>query len=255
MNFELRALKLSVIFPAYNEGDKIKKNLEHVAGWLREKKIESELIVVDDGSSDNTVSEAKAAAKEFKEISVIENDHRGKSFSVFTGVQVAKGEEILMIDVDLATPIEEYPRFSEGLKSHQIVIASREAKGAERVGEPWFRHFIGRIFNLFLVQLIALPGIQDSQCGFKLFKGNEAKEIFKRLIVYGPESEIQEKPFFGALDVEVLFIAKTLGYKVKELGVKWYYVPTTRLSFFNNAYKMARDVLKIRLNGLMGKYK
>jgi dolichyl-phosphate beta-glucosyltransferase len=246
---------LSVIFPAYNEAKVIGKNTTHVASWLRLQKIKAEVIVVDDGSKDKTVDEVNKVSKKFKEVSVIANEHRGKGFAVYTGVLAAKGEHILMMDVDLATPIEEYPRFAEKLEVADIVIASREAEGAQRVGEPFFRHFIGRVFNLLVVQLIALPGINDSQCGFKLFKAKPAQRIFKRLIIYGPEARLSKKPFLGALDVEVLFIAKLLGYKVKELGVTWTYAPTTRLNFFSTSFKMARDVCRIRLNGILGKYK
>lgn len=246
---------LSVIFPAYNEGEVIAKNLTKTADWLREHKIKAEIIVVDDGSKDNTVAEVKKVGKEYKEVSVIANEHKGKGYAVYTGVLAAKGEHILMMDVDLATPISEYPRFAKELEKYDIAIASREAKDAVRVGEPMFRHFIGRVFNLLVVQLIALPGIDDSQCGYKLFSQKAAKEIFERLIIYGPEAKLEKKPFLGALDVEVLFIAKGLGYKIKELGVRWTYSPTTRLSFFATSYKMARDVLRIRVNGLLGRYK
>jgi len=246
---------LSIIFPAYNEAKVIGKNVTHVASWLRKQKIKAEIIVVDDGSLDKTVEEVKKVSKKFSEVSVIANEHRGKGFAVYTGVLAAQGEHILMMDVDLATPIEEYPRFARELKSCDIAIASREAKGAKRVGEPYFRHFIGRVFNLLVVQLIALPGINDSQCGFKLFKNKPAQKIFKRLIVYGPEAQLSKKPFLGALDVEVLFIAKLLNYKVKEVGVTWTYAPTTRLNFFSTSSKMARDVCRIRLNGILGRYK
>jgi len=250
----LYLVTLSIVLPAYNESGVIRKNLEYVALWLRSQKIKAELIVVDDGSKDETVSEVQKVSKKYSEVSVIANEHRGKGFAVFTGVQAAHGEQVLMMDVDLATPIEEYSRFAKELNGADIVIASREAKGAKRIGEPWFRHFIGRVFNLLVVQLIALPGINDSQCGFKLFKKEAARRIFKRLIVYGPEAKLAKKPFLGALDVEVLFIAKLLGYKIKELGVTWTYAPTTRLNFFSTSFKMARDVLRIRVNGLLGRY-
>ena len=248
-------MTLSVIFPAYNEAKVIGKNITYVASWLRSQKIKAEVIVVDDGSLDKTVFEVQKVSKKYKEVSVIANEHKGKGFAVFTGVLAAKGEQILMMDVDLATPIEEYPRFAKELESADIVIASREAEGAKRVGEPWFRHFIGRVFNLLVVQLIALPGINDSQCGFKLFKNKPAQRIFKRLIIYGPEAKLSKKPFLGALDVEVLFIAKLLRYKVKEPGVTWTYAPTTRLNFFETSFKMARDVCRIRANGLLRLYR
>ena len=145
-----KKVTLSIIFPAYNEAKVIGKNVIHVASWLREQKIESEIIVVDDGSLDKTVEEVKKVSKRFPEVSVIANEHKGKGYAVYTGVLAAKGEHVLMMDVDLATPVEEYPRFAKELKNADIVIASREAEDAKRVGEPWFRHFIGRVFNLLV---------------------------------------------------------------------------------------------------------
>ncbi|MFZ2664601.1 MAG: glycosyltransferase family 2 protein, partial [Patescibacteria group bacterium] len=126
--------------------------------------------------------------------------------------------------------------------------------GARRIGEPFYRHLMGRVFNL-LVQLIALPGISDSQCGFKLFKGDVAKDVFSRLSIYGVKAVDIEKPYLGAWDVEVLYLARKLGYTIKQVPVTWTFVKTKRLSPVKDSLKMAWDVLKIRVNDLRGKYR
>ncbi len=125
--------------------------------------------------------------------------------------------------------------------------------GASRIGEPFYRHLMGRVFN-FVVQVIALPGINDSQCGFKLFKGAVAKDLFSRLKVYGASAPEIKKAYFGAFDVEVLYLAKKLKYSVKEVPVTWTYVKTNRVSPFIDSIKMFSDVVKIKLNDLRGVY-
>jgi dolichyl-phosphate beta-glucosyltransferase len=161
-----------------------------------------------------------------------------------------------MADADLSTPISELKKLSVWIKDQDfdIVICSREGHGAQRVGEPIYRHLVGRIFNTF-VQVVALPGIKDTQCGFKLFKGDVAKKVFNKLKVYGEVPPEIKKPFFGALDVEVLFIARKLGYKIKEVPVLWTFVKTTRFNFVQNSLKMARDLMLIRMRDLIGEYK
>ena len=132
--------------------------------------------------------------------------------------------------------------------------AQRVVSGAERVNEPLYRHLMGRVFNL-LVRVVALPGIKDSQCGFKLFTNKSAKDIFKRLTIYGENAKELEDAYLGAFDVEVLYLAKKLGYKIKSLPVTWTYVKTTRLNPVFSSYNMAKDVFKVRINDLRGAYK
>jgi hypothetical protein len=168
----------------------------------------------------------------------------------------ASGEYIYLADADLAAPISEIKKFSVWIKEHEfdLVIASREGMGAKRVGEPFYRHVMGRVFNL-VVQAVALPGIKDTQCGFKLFKASAAKDIFERLKIYGPEAKEIKKAYLGAFDVEVLFLARKLGYKIKQVPIVWTYVRTTRLNPFSDSINMAKDVVKVRINYLKGIYK
>jgi len=249
-------IEYSIVIPCFNESGKITSSLTQILNFMPSFCSSFEVVVVDDGSTDDSVSKIKEYQKTMKHVRLIENPHKGKGPTVWKGVMEARGEYIYMADTDLSAPIEELKKLSVWVKEHgkDIVIASREGHGAERINEPFYRHLMGRVFN-FMVQAVILPGIKDSQCGFKLFRGNVAKDVFSRLTIYGDSAGVLEKAYLGAFDVEVLFIAKKLGYKIKEVPVKWTYVRTTRLSPFQDSLKMARDVLRIRLNSLKGVYK
>lgn len=248
-------LEYSVVIPAYNEADKITASLTQIVGFMRSFCNTFEIIVVNDGSKDSTSQLVENYQKENPEIVLINNPHRGKGFAVWTGMMRASGEFIYMCDADLSTPISELKKLSMWAKDQNfdIVIASREGIGAKRVGEPAYRHIMGRVFNIW-VQIMAVPGISDTQCGFKLFKKKAAKETFSRLQIYGSEAKDLEKPYLGAWDIEVLFIARKLGFSIKAVPVIWTHVKTTRLSPLSDSLKMALDVIKVRLNDLKGKY-
>ena len=249
-------IKFSIVIPAYNEEGVITASLTQVLNFMTPFEPSFEIIVVDDGSSDKTAEKVADYAQYHPELKLIRAAHKGKAAAVRTGVLNTKGEFVLTVDADMATPIDELKRFMHWVDDHgyDIVIASREGRGALRKGEPKFRHIIGRTFNLF-VRLMALPEFPDTQCGFKLYKGELARDVFGRLVVYADHDEVIKKPFFGAFDVEVLFISKLLGYKIKSVPVTWTYIKTSRLNFWGNSVKMALDVLKIRLNGLKGVYR
>jgi len=245
----------SIVMPAYNEEDKITSTLTQVVNFMRGFCSSFEVIVVNDGSADDTAQKIEDYASENPEVRLITNSHKGKGFAVWTGMMEAKGDFIYMADADLSAPIEELKKLSVWAKDQNfdIVIGSREGFGARRIGEPFYRHVMGRFFN-FLVQIVALPGINDSQCGFKLFKNNAAKDIFNRLLVYGEEAKEIDTTYFGAWDVEVLYLAKKLGYTIKQVPVTWTYVKSKRFNPIRDAIKMARDVFKVRLNDLGGRY-
>jgi glycosyltransferase involved in cell wall biosynthesis len=249
-------MQYSIVVPAYNESDKITSSLTKIVGFMRDFAESFEVIVVDDGSADDTVKLVEEYTTSYPEIKLIKNPHRGKGPTVLTGIRNAAGDFIYMCDADLSTPISEIKKLSTWIteQGYDIVIASREGAGAVRVDEPFYRHFIGRGFNLG-VQLLALPGIHDSQCGFKLFKGSIAKEVASKMKVYTDDSSEMKQAFFGAFDVEMLFIARYLGYKIKELPVLWNYVGHTGRGLLFNGIRMGIDVLRIRLNGLKGAYK
>lgn len=249
-------IEYSIVIPCYNESGKITSSLTQILNFMSSFSDSFEVVVVDDGSTDDSVAKIKEYQKDHDHIRLIENAHKGKGPTVWKGVMEARGEYIYMADADLSAPIEELKKLSLWVREHDyaIVIASREGHGAERVDEPFYRHLMGRVFN-FLVQALILPGIKDSQCGFKLFRKEAAKNTFARLTIYGESAEVQQKAYLGAFDVEVLFIARKLGYKIREVPVKWTYVRTTRLNPLQDSLKMARDVLRIRLNNLRGVYK
>jgi dolichyl-phosphate beta-glucosyltransferase len=249
-------INYSIVIPAYNEEGGITASLTQVMNYMSSFDPLFEIIVVDDGSIDSTAQKVEDYAQYHSEITLIKNLHKGKAAAVTTGVMAAQGKYILTADADMATPVDEIKRFVHWLQEHEydIVIASREGAGAKRQGEPLFRHIIGRVFN-FMVRIIAVPQFADTQCGFKLYTKDVAHDIFSRLIVYKDTDKVIKKPFLGAFDVELIFIALKRGYKVKAVPVTWTYVKTTRLNFLGTSYKMARDVIKIRLNGLKGAYK
>ncbi len=249
-------INYSVVIPCFNEAGKILSSLTQILEFMPGFTESFEVLVVDDGSTDDTVAKVKEYQKTHSHIRLIENPHKGKGPTVWKGVMEAQGDFIYLADADLSAPISALRKLSTWLIDHDydIAIASREGPGAERVQEPFYRHLMGRVFN-FLVQLFVLPGIKDSQCGFKLFKRDAAKNVFSRLHIYGETAPEQRKAYLGAFDVEVLFLARKLGYKIKEVPVKWVYVKTTRLNPVQDSIKMALDVIKIRLNSLKGVYK
>lgn len=247
-------MKLSVVIPAYNELDNVRLGvLDGVYGYLRERKYEWEVLIVDDGSADGTALELKRWMKGKKNTKLIINLHRGKAQAVKSGVMEASGDFVLFTDFDQATPLSEVEKLLPFLrKGYEIAIGSREVKGSERLREPWYRHIMGKVFNI-VVQSIAIQGISDTQCGFKLFTNQAAKDLFHSLLVYTDAKE--KSAFTGAFDVELLYLAQKRGYRIAEVPVSWKYVSTIRVNPIRDSARMFIDVLKIRLSDLTGRYK
>ncbi|HSB66400.1 MAG TPA: glycosyltransferase, partial [Anaerolineales bacterium] len=167
----------------------------------------------------------------------------GKGRAVRQGMLAAEGEYRFMYDVDLSMPLNEIKLFlPPSQQDYDIAIASREAPGAVRIGEPYYRHLVGRIYN-GLIRFMALPGLQDTQCGFKCFRGPVADDLFRRQTRTG-----------WSFDVEILFIARLLGYKVIEIPIHWHHDPHSKISVVRDSFKMGMDILTIRLNALRGVY-
>lgn len=246
---------LSVVVPAYNEEKNIERTVRQIHQFLLEESYPFEIVVVDDGSLDKTAEIVEKLAAPLPQTALIKNPHRGKGYTVRAGILASRGSYVLFIDADGSTPIREVKRLFLWLVDHpfDIVIASREGPGAKREQEPYYRHLMGRMFN-YVVQLLALPGIKDSQCGFKLFKEEAAHKIFSRLSLYGEEAPEIPFAYTGAFDVEVLFLARRLGYKIKEVPVSWTYNRTERVHPLRDSWRMFRDVVRIRWNALMGVY-
>jgi len=234
---------LSLVFPAHNEESRLPATLEQTAEFLKNQAYDSEIIVVENGSSDCTLAIARQFVNQIPNLQVIHEDRRGKGLAVRTGMLAATGEYRMFLDVDLSMPISEVNRFIPPILPRlDVAIASREVRGAVRYGEPYIRHIVGRGFNL-LVRLLALPGLQDSQCGFKCFRGQVADELFARQTIDG-----------WTFDVEVLFIARKRGYTISEIPIAWYYYPQSKMRVMPASFRMFADLWAIRRNGWQGKY-
>ena len=251
-----KKIDFSIIIPCYNEEERIISSLNTIVSFMNSYNPSYEIIVVDDGSKDGTVRLVSNYISTREDIYLIENPHKGKGYAVRTGVLMSEGKYVLMTDADLATPIEEIKRFLVWIEgnNYDFVIASREGMGSSRSDEPLIRHLMGRVFNLLIRILVGLS-FKDTQCGFKLFKGDEARSIFNKLILFGDSSEVVKYPKVTAFDVEVLVLAKNFKLKVKEVPVNWTYVPTKRVSAVRDSILMLSEILKIRINDLFGKYK
>lgn len=246
--------KLTVILPAYNEEENIKRNVLHdIETYLSHQTYLWEVIVVDDGSIDQTASLISKWIKGKVHWKLIKNGHLGKAQTVKTGVLAASGDEILFSDFDQATPLFEVEKlFPFVERGYDVVIGSREIKGSERLKEPWYRHLMGKVFNM-VVQFFTIQGIHDTQCGFKLFSNGTAKELFNSMVVYASGRE--RVAFTGAFDVELLYIAQKRGYRIAEVPVSWKYVRSKRVSPLRDSARMFVDVLRIRLADMLGKYR
>lgn len=244
---------LSVIIPAFNEETNFRRGvLNQVYDYLSKQPYPYQVIIVDDGSHDQTRTLINQFIERKPAWQLIANPHYGKAHTVATGILSAQGQFSLFTDFDQATPIKEVEKLLPFVqKEYHLAIGSREIRGAKREAEPWYRHLMGKIFNLF-VKLITIKGIQDTQCGFKLFRSPVAKDIFRRLIVYQNRQETHA--FTGAFDVELLYLAKKRGYRIKEVPVIWHHIHSDRVNPWRDSIKMFTDLIKIRTADWLGKY-
>ena len=244
---------LSIVIPAYNELENFNKGvLDEVEKYINNKPFPCEIIVVDDGSGDGSPQRIRNWIKDKKNWRLIQKEHQGKALTVAAGIKQATGKYILFTDFDQATPISEVEKLLPFMKKgYEIAIGSREVKGSKREKEPWYRHLMGRGWNV-LVQLLALRGIHDTQCGFKLFKGAVAHQLFNSLRVYHNRSE--RDAYTGAFDVELLYIAQKRKMQIAEVPVWWKHIRTDRVDPIRDSLKMLVDLLRIRLADLRGEY-
>lgn len=233
---------LSIIIPAYNEEKRLLDTLKQVFTFLESEDYPSEVIVVENGSSDETYALAQKLTKEYANLRVLQNKKAGKGLAVQRGMLEAKGQYRVFCDADLSMPIEEVRRFIPPNLNSDIVIASREVKGAIRYDEPGYRHFTGRIYNL-LIRLLALPKLHDTQCGFKGFRAEIAEDIFQYQSIDG-----------WAFDIEILFIANLRAYKIVELPIPWYYKNESKINVLRDSFRMFLDLIQIRKNARQGLY-
>ena len=248
-------LYLSVVVPAYNEERRLPETLRKITSFLQSKTYAADVIVVDDGSADATARLAEGMAATNPMLRVIRNGHHGKAYAVRTGMLAASGRYVLFMDADGATPIEETDKLLPRLETDSdVVIASREGVGALRHGEPWFRHFMGRVFNL-IVRALAVPGVQDTQCGFKAFRREAAQDLFGHMQLYGQVAGTVRGAMLTGFDVEILFLARKWGYRIAEMPVQWYYGTESKVNPLKDSWRNLTDVLRVRRNDLRGRYK
>jgi dolichyl-phosphate beta-glucosyltransferase len=233
---------LSIIIPAFNEEARLPITLTATRDYLiRHFPQDSEILVVDDGSSDGTAETTRQFAAKHQDVSVAVlsyGGNRGKGYAVRYGMLHATGEWRLFCDADLATPIEEYEVIAARMKSEncEIGIGSRPLRASHLVvHQPWYREMLGRSFNL-VVQMLAVPGIQDTQCGFKIFSARASREVFQlcKLDRY-------------AFDAESLYVAMRLGYRIAETPIRWSHKDGSKVSLLKDGTKMVYDLLRIRI--------
>ncbi len=245
---------LSVVVPAYNEARRLPRTLAAIGAYLDTLPYPTEILVVDDGSTDTTVAVVDHAIQSQANLQLMRNDHRGKGYAVRSGMLAAAGQYVLFCDADLATPIQEWEKLYTLLQAGaDVAIGSREGLGAQRVGEPWYRHVMGRVFNV-VVQTVALGGIQDTQCGFKAFTQVAGQRLFGALQLYGADASVVKGAAVTAFDVEVLFLARKWGMQVAEAPVHWEYGQETKINPVRDSIRNFGDVLRVRWNDLRGRY-
>jgi len=235
---------VSIIVPAYNEELRIKKTLESINNYFLDKRITRQIIVVDDGSSDNTAEAVAALKKEINGLTLISyQTNYGKGYAVKKGVEQSHGALILFTDADNSTPIEEFDKFHPLLLDNQVVIGSRYISGSNIVvTQPKYRACLGRVGNK-LIQFFLLDGVNDTQCGFKAFQHDAAKQIFNRMKVNR----------FG-FDMEILSIARLLNFTISEVPVSWYNSPESRIRPIKDAFRTFTELIYIKLNLWGGRY-
>lgn len=229
---------LSIIIPAFNEEKRISNTLSRIHKFLSCKNYDFEVIFVDDGSLDGTIANA-SSSQLFKDgkLKIVKNGkNMGKGFSVRNGCMHSCGDYVLLSDADLSTPIEELDKcFSYIDKGNDIVIGSRSSAGSEvKIRQPWYREAMGKTFNLFVKSLI-MDEFKDTQCGFKLFKGDVARNIASQMKING-----------FCFDVEMLYLARTKGYNVCEVGVLWENSPESKVRLISSPLSMFLDLLRIK---------
>lgn len=244
---------ISLVIPAYNEGRGIGDSLRQAHEYLTATFQSFELILVDDGSSDDTAAIARAFAETHRGVRAISIVHAGKAAAVRTGMELATGDYVAFTDADLATPLTYLEAFVRAAENGaDVVIGSREGAGSRRIGEPLYRHIMGRVFNM-LVKLVVLPGIEDTQCGFKLFSRLALRSVLDRARLYR-DSKSLSGPRVTAFDVELLVIARALGLTVLVRPVVWTYGTRSKVNPVRDTINNGLDIAKVRFHLWKGHY-
>ena len=234
---------LSIIIPAHNEEGRLPRSLRQIFSYLENQPYSAEVIVVENGSSDRTMELSVEFSHEHPNLQVIQEHIPGKGNAVRRGMLEARGGYRFICDADLSMPIEELEKFlPPALGPFDVAIGSREAPGAVRHDEPPYRHWGGRAVN-FLIQLLILPGLNDTQCGFKCFTAAAAQDLFQQQTLMG-----------WSFDIEILFLARRRKLRIREIPIHWYFDQDSKVHAIRDALRMISDIFRIHLNHLRGKY-
>ena len=236
---------LSIVIPAFNEESRIGSSIDRLREFLNTFDQSWEIVVVDDGSTDTTAAIVSEHAASEPRIRLVKAGHGGKGAAVRRGMIEARGEWRFLSDADLSMPPDNLPRFfdgEDGSPRFDVAIGSREAFGARRIGEPWSRHFLGRVFN-WTVKLVAMRGIEDTQCGFKLYSSEAAEAVFP----------LQRLDGFS-FDIEDLLIARKAGFSIGEIPIDWQYYEGGKVTLMSSV-RAYWDIFQIRINHLLGRYR
>jgi dolichyl-phosphate beta-glucosyltransferase len=230
--------ELSVVIPAFNEAQRLEPSLRSVLGFLARRGRPFEVLVVDDGSSDGTAEVAGRFADQGVRV-LVQPRNRGKGAALKAGVLASRGAAVLLTDADLSTPIEELAKLEPYLSNDgsgvDLVLGSRAVAGADiRQHQPFYREWMGKVFNL-LIRLLGVRGVHDTQCGFKLLRGDVARRLFAEMSIEG-----------FAYDVEMIWLARRHGYRLAEVGVIWSNSAASKVDPLRSSFEMFRDVLRIR---------
>jgi dolichyl-phosphate beta-glucosyltransferase len=233
---------LSIVIPAYNEQNRLPGTLEDIFHFLEKQSYVAEVIVVENGSTDKTYQVAQQFAEQHENLTVLQSE-KGKGAAVRRGMLAAKGDYRFMCDADLSMPVAEIVKFiPPRLQDFDIAIATREAKNSVRYNEPSYRHWGGRGIN-FIVQTLILPGLNDTQCGFKCFRGEVAQDLFSRQTMLG-----------WSFDIEILYVARRHGYRIVEIPIHWHHFSDSKVNALRDAVRMISDIFRIHANARRGIY-
>jgi dolichyl-phosphate beta-glucosyltransferase len=234
---------LSIVIPAYNEERRLPASLHRLHDYLSQQSYAWEIIVVSNGCTDRTDAVVREAAQTIPHLRLLTLVERGKGLACREGALDSHGEIVFLCDADLSMPPGELALFLQAIEQVDVVVGSREAPGSHRYNEPWHRHLMGRVFN-WLVQVVAVKGIQDTQCGFKAFRRPAAQELFSRQVLHG----------FG-FDVELLYLAQKFGYTMQELPIDWYFDADTRVRPGIDSLAMMEELFMLKIRDLLGRYR
>lgn len=234
---------LSIVVPAYNEELRLPQSLPQIIDFVRQQEYLAEVIVVDDGSADRTADVVREFQAGAPFLMLHQVEHGGKGHAVKAGMLRASGDYVFLCDSDLSMPIAELGKFlPPAANEYDVAIASREVAGACRYHEPAYRHLMGRVFNL-IVRVLAVHGIHDTQAGFKCFRRDAARQVFRLVTIKG-----------WGFDVECLFIAQRRGLRIVEIPINWYYKERSQIRPIADTCHMFLEVLRVRLNARHGLY-